>query len=200
MSFLVRYWYVILLAFALSLLSAVGILYLERERWLPEPKPDTTLEEASELPGMSESYLKWNFEISGVEDLRVKMEAEREQLRKQQLDLEVLQGQVQSEMEELARMRDEIDSLREAIRRDIIEISEAEESNVRRLGKMYAEMNPDAAVVIFADLDIELVVKILSRMGEEPASRILAEMTNADPEGPLAQRAARITEMIQKVM
>lgn len=197
MSFLIRFWYLILLALVVSLVSAVGLLYLQREDWLPPPPDDPEL--ADRMPGMSEEYSRWNYNISEVEDLRVKMEGERESIRKKQAQLEILEKRVRSEIEEMERIRAEITAIREGINADYIEIEEAERANVAQLSSVYTEMRPEAAVSILADLDLELVVKILSGMDEEPASRILAEMSAAPEESKLRGMAARITRMMQLV-
>jgi len=198
MAFLIRFWYLILLVFIVSLVSAVGLLYLQREDWLPPPGRDET-EVADEVPGMSVEYSRWNYHISSVEDLRVKIEGEREVIRKEQAQLEILDKRVRSEIEELERIRAEITAIREGINADYIEIEEAERANIAQLSSVYTEMRPEAAVNILVDLDLELVVKILSGMDEEPASRILAEMSAAPEESKMRGMAARITRMMQLI-
>ena len=198
MGFLIRFWYLILLAFLVSLLSAVGLLYLQREDWLPSPDEEDP-EVTQEVPGMSKAYSRWNYNISSVEDLRVKMEGERESIRKERGQLEVLEKRVLAEIDELERIRGEITAIREEINAGYIEIEEAEKANLTQLSRVYTEMRPEAAVNILVDLDLELVVKILSGMDEEPASRILAEMSAAPEESKMRAMASRITRMMQLV-
>ncbi|MFO7723999.1 MAG: hypothetical protein R6V45_00500 [Oceanipulchritudo sp.] len=198
MKFLLRFWYLILLALMVSLLSAVGLLYLQREDWI-QPPGEEEAPAGDPVPGMSDAYSGWNYDISSIEDLRVKMEAERENIRKERNRLEVLEKRVLSEVEELERVRDEITEIREAINADYVEIRESEKANLAQLAKVYTEMRPEAAVKILVDLDIELVVKILSGMNEEPASRILAEMSAAPEESRMRGMASRITQLMQQV-
>lgn len=198
MGFLIRYWYLIILAFLLSFGSAVGLLVLKRDSWMPPPKPEKE-EVVDQMPGMSPEYSKWNYDVSAIEDIRVKLEAERESIRMERNELELLENRVRAEIEELTSLRQEVEDIREAINADYIAIGEAEMANIQQLAKVYTEMRPEASVAILSDLDIELVVKILSEMAEEPASRILAEMTTGGADSETAQMASRITELMQRV-
>lgn len=199
MQFVVRFWYLILLAFLLSLLSAGLLIYLQLDSLVVPVDPLREARAETDLPGMSDDYVRWNYEISGVESLKAKLEAEWEAIQAEKQELIVLRGRIQAETEELREVRREIDELRAAIDASYIDISEAEEANIRKLANVYSEMKPASAVKIFTDLELELVVKILARMGEEPASRILAEMTTATADADMSRMAALITEKIRTV-
>lgn len=196
MGFLLKYWYVILAAFVLSMGSAMGLLWLQRGEWIPKPPPAVEVVEG-EVPGMSPKYSEWNYRISAVEDIRIKLEAEREGIKQERNELEILQKRVQSEIDELEQLRTEILQVRDAINADYIEIEEVEQENIKQLAKVYTEMKPDAAVTILSALEIELVVKILSEMNEEPASRILAEMAGNGGDTEQARMASQITQLMQ---
>ncbi|MEX0322927.1 MAG: hypothetical protein AB3N63_12260 [Puniceicoccaceae bacterium] len=201
MKFLLRFWYVILLAFVLSLVSAAGMLYLQMDTWVVEQQAIAQEEEpVDEIPGMSEEYTRWSYGIAGIEDLRVKLEAEKEELQKERQELDAYKRQVDAEAEELKVLRQDIEDLRDSINVEFIKIEANEEDNLKRLAKVYSEMKPDAAVAIFSGLELNLVVKILSEMKEESASRILSEMSKGDADSIEAKKAAKITEMIQRVM
>lgn len=201
MKFLVRYWYMILLAFALSLGSAVVSIYLQKDSLVVHVDPKLSAEEAaSEIPGMSKEYVAWNYGLSQIEDLRVKLEQERQDVQKERQELDSYKRQIDAEAQELEALREEIIALRDSINTEFIKIQSTEENNLKRLSKVYSEMKPDAAVAIFSGLELNLVVKIISQMKEDAASKILAEMSSKDPDGPEARKAAEITEMIQRIM
>lgn len=198
MRFLLRFWYVILLALVLSMGAAVGILYLERDDWMPKPVEEVR-ESDREQPGMSERYREWTYSIDEVEDLRVKLEAERQDVEERKQELERVEQRVQSEMEELADLRQELERMREAISREVIEVQEGEREQVERLASVYGQMKPAGAVAIFEELEIPFVVKILSEMEEESAARILNEMSEGAQNEAVIKRAAKITEEFQRV-
>ena len=58
MSFLIRFWYVLVLAFILSLGSALAVLFLTKDQWMPKPSPPPPdpVQVASDLAEMSEPY------------------------------------------------------------------------------------------------------------------------------------------------
>lgn len=198
MRFLLRFWYVIVLALFLSIGSAIGLLYLERDQWIPQPQEPVT-DADREQPGMSEEYQEWSYSISEVEDLRVKLEAEREEVEQRRSELERMELRIESETEELQALRKELDTMREAIREEVIQIKEGEREQVERLASVYGQMKPAGAVAVFEQLEIEFVVKILSEMEEESAARILNEMSEGARDPQMVKRAARITEEFQRV-
>lgn len=69
---------------------------------------------------------------------------------------------------------------------------EVEESKYVDLARIYEAMKPDAAAAILVNLDDAKVIKILNRMKERQAAKIMA--SNAMP----AERAARITRLMRE--
>ncbi len=200
MRFLLQFWYIILLALVLSIASAIGLLYARRGEWMPPPRATS----AAEAPRKSteegsKNYQEWVYAIDEVEDLRVKLEAEREEISRRRQELGRMEQRLQSEKEELSDMREEIDQLRETIDQRVIRIQEGEKEKISHLADIYEEMRPPSAVVIFNELEIPFVVKILSEMSEDAAARILSEMSEAAGDEIPLKRAAEITEEFQRL-
>lgn len=202
MQFLIKFWYVILLAFVLSLAAGVGMILMQKDEWMPPP-PVTPLDAHTEQlakEGMSEEFARWNFEMSAVEDLRAQLTAEREKIAGERESLEALRARIAAETAELNALREDIDAMRESIRAEFNEIDEAETNNIRRLAKVYTDMDVGAAVTIFNELELALVVKILSYMDQEAAGRILAQMTQAgEGSKAMTERAALITDEMRRL-
>lgn len=199
MKFLLQFWYLILLALILSFVAAVGLIWTQRDEWLPEPPPVEVPNEVLRMEGMSDEYAEWNYGIMGVEDLRLKLESEQEEIAEERRELETLRSHIAVEMEELRQLRAEIDNLRESIRNEFIEIDELEQANIRRIADLYAEMKPEEVLLLFDELDFPLVVKIISSMPEESITRLLAEMTQDPTNVEKIKKAARITNELRRM-
>jgi flagellar motility protein MotE (MotC chaperone) len=201
MSFLIRFWYVLLLAFILSLGSALAVLFLTKEQWMPAPPPPPPdpIQVASDLAEMSEPYLNWNYATNIIDELRVEYDDEASALDQERSELLNLRKQIQSELKELAELRKEIDALSESVSQEFMAIESAELDNLKRLAKVYEEMKPVPVVELFKQMELDLVVKLMSQISPASASKILAEMSNA-AQGPETLRTAvKITEELRKI-
>ena len=201
MSFLIRFWYVLVLAFILSLGSALAVLFLTKDQWMPAPPPPPPdpVQVASDLAEMSEPYLNWNYATNIIDELRVEYEDEASALDQERSELLNLRKQIQSELEELAKLRKEIDALSESVSQEFTSIETAELDNLKRLAKVYEEMKPVPVVELFKQMELDLVVKLMSQISPASASKILAEMSNA-AQGPETLRTAvQITEELRKL-
>lgn len=201
MSFLIRFWYVLLLAFILSLGSALAVLFLTKEQWMPvpPPPPPDPIQVASDLAEMSEPYLNWNYATNIIDELRVEYDDEASALDQERSELLNLRKQIQSELKELAELRKEINALSESVSQEFMAIESAELDNLKRLAKVYEEMKPVPVVELFKQMELDLVVKLMSQISPASASKILAEMSNP-AQGPETLRTAvQITEELRKI-
>jgi flagellar motility protein MotE (MotC chaperone) len=201
MSFLIRFWYVLVLAFILSLGSALAVLFLTKEQWMPKPPPPPPdpIQVASDLAEMSEPYLNWNYATNIIDELRVEYDDEASALDQERSELLNLRKQIQSELKELAELRKEINALSESVSQEFMAIESAELDNLKRLAKVYEEMKPVPVVELFKQMELDLVVKLMSQISPAAASKILAEMSNAG-QGPATLRTAvQITEELRKI-
>lgn len=201
MSFLIRFWYVLVLAFILSLGSALAVLFLTKEQWMPmpPPPPPDPIQVASDLAEMSEPYLNWNYATNIIDELRVEYDDEASALDQERSELLNLRKQIQSELKELAELRKEINALSESVSQEFMAIESAELDNLKRLAKVYEEMKPVPVVELFKQMELDLVVKLMSQISPAAASKILAEMSNA-AQGPATLRTAvQITEELRKI-
>lgn len=201
MNVLLRYWYILLLAFVLSLVAAVAILMLSKDQWAPVAVDSSqdSINAATELVEMSERYLKWNYDTMIIDELRVQYAEESQAVEKERRLLEALRQQVDADVQELLELRNEIDQLRESVTKEFVAIAESELGNLKRLAKVYEEMKPVPVVMLFKEMEIELVVKLMSQISPEAASKILAEMSNPAQGPDTLLTAVAITEELRKL-
>jgi flagellar motility protein MotE (MotC chaperone) len=196
MKTILKYWYLILLAFIMSLGSSLGLIYLRQDSWVP-PEPEgeapIVLEE-----GDSRSFREWRFRANHLEDLKLKLDAQQADLGREEKTLTLLRSQIETERVELVKMRKLLEGLRSEIEADYISIAAQELANLQRLASIYAEVGAEATVKVFEGLEDETVVKILSLMQTESSARILGAMgESTDPE--TLKRAAKFTADLRKV-
>ena len=196
MKTILKYWYLILLAFIMSLGSALGVIYLRKDSWVPpEPKGEApiALEE-----GDSRSFREWRFRANQLEDLKLKLDSRQADLGREETTLNLLRSQIETERGELVKMRKALEGLRSEIEANYITIAAQELVNLQRLASIYSEVGAEASVKVFGGLEDETVVKILSLMQTESSARILGEMgESTDPE--TLKRAAKVTADLRKV-
>lgn len=192
-----KYWYILILAFFLSLATAVGLIFMRMDAWMPvEDETDeapVVLEE-----GDSRSFREWRFDANRLEDIHLQLEARQADLDSQEQSLESLRAQIATERSELLALRDSLTQLRQSMDANFITIQEQERANLRRLSTIYSEVNPAAAVKVFEELDDETVVKILSLMPTESSARVLGAMGDSTDVSVL-KRAAKLTSDLRKV-
>lgn len=196
MKKLIKYWYILALAFILSLLTAVGLIFLRKDAWMPveqDPENPVVLEE-----GDSKSFREWRFQANKLEDLQLKLDARQADLDARATSLEQLRSQIATERTELTAMRESLTELRQSIEADYISIEAQELTNLEQLASIYSEVSPEAAVKVFQGLDDETVVKILSLMSSEASARVLGVMGES-PDNKVLQRASKLTSDLRKV-
>lgn len=186
-----------LVASALALLLSVGGgAYVAARTLVP------LLEQAAAVPEKEiEPELKrrgWDFWTIEIDNLSSELKEERARLQKQAEVLQQRTDRVAAGEKELAQVRAEIERMRRDLADRVVEISADEAKNVRTLAQTYTNLTPRAVVAIFREMDDTTAVKILSLMKAEVVGPIFEEMARtAGPEGPLARRAALLSEKLR---
>lgn len=88
--------------------------------------------------------------------------------------------------------------MRQSIQQEFIIIEQGEQRNLQNLAAIYAEMKAPAAMRVLAEMDLNVVVKILSLMPEDSSARILGTMAES-PDEDLVRRAARISDGMRRL-
>jgi flagellar motility protein MotE (MotC chaperone) len=197
MSTLLRFWYVFVLALVLSVVAAMGLLWLRLDDIRPA-KEVPAADISREAVGAGERFREWDFRSAEVEDLRIKLEARVQQLDARESDLLAWEQRIRSEVEELETLKAEIVALREAINEDMVVIEDSQRRNLRNLASMYAEMKPATALRILDEKAAEEVVQVLSLMPQDASVRILAAMAESNNDEAL-RRVNEITDLLKQV-
>lgn len=136
--------------------------------------------------------------MAEAERLCEEYKAKKERLNEHEHRLELL-------AKDLDRKRQEIETTKQAVEKawqalcqrqrdlakDEVTFLEAEQQNLRKLGKMYESMKPDQAALAMRNLDETTAVKLLFIMSERTAGKVLGSMDT--------EMAAKISERMRRL-
>ena len=142
----------------------------------------------------------WDFWTIEMENLSSELREEKARLKQREDILKQGEDRLASEKMELEKTRKQLESLRTSIDQRLIEVSEGEMANLKKLSQTYSAINPKAALSIFKEMDDTLVVKLLSLMKTDTVKLILEEMSRQSVSDPaIAKRAAALSEKLRLI-
>ena len=176
----------------------------------PKPEPKPTEEGPTETAGAPKTPMtttgglrpmsagEISRLIAEAGRLREEYKAKKERLNEHKHRLELL-------AKDLDRKRQEIETSKQAVEKawqalcqrqrdlakDEVTFLEAEQQNLKKLGKMYESMKPDQAALAMKSLDETTAVKLLFIMSERTAGKVLGSMDT--------EMAAKISERMRRL-
>jgi flagellar motility protein MotE (MotC chaperone) len=140
----------------------------------------------------------WDFWTIEMENLANDLKEEKQKVKQREESLKQAEDMIRLEKLELEKTRKQIEGVRAAIDERLIEVTEGETGNLKRLSQSYSSLTPRAAVAIFKEMDDTTLVKILSMMKPETVGTVLEEMSRQSANDPtLAKRAAVLSEKLR---
>lgn len=138
--------------------------------------------------------IQWGFSSDGLNRLKGELELRLSMLELKEEELAAYETRLKSDRIEIEEIKKQVEMMRDTLLEDIVRLEESEAKNLKILAKTYSELEPDATVKIFAQMDDAMVVKILFFMKSQQVGGILQEMAVAQ-ENP--KRAAKISDMLR---
>jgi flagellar motility protein MotE (MotC chaperone) len=157
-----------------------------------EPQKETHNGESSHAAKTKDHTIDVRALLRRLDSERRRLDKEEERIKRQRAQLEDLKEEIEGKIEKLSTIQQRITAdleKKEALlskieqRRDL-----AEETKMKRLGKVYASMKSKQAAAIVDNMDIEVVQKIFSHMKGEQIGNILSYVNR--------ERAAKISERL----
>jgi len=143
------------------------------------------------------SPLNWSFSSDEIVRLREELEKRLAEVENREGELAEFDARLQADREEIETIKENVELMRQTLMEDIVRLEDAESRNLRNLAKTYAELEPEAAVSIFNELDDDTVVKIMFFMKPETVGLILQEMATQQGQQGLVKRAAKLSDMLR---
>jgi len=187
-----NFWIIGSLALLINLAVTFGLIVSKAHEFVKTP--EEIVEEVITIG----SPQHFDFLTQSIDDLVANLQEERAKVEERERLMEDLEERLNSEREELIRLRSEIETYRDELASKVFELEASEEKNLKSLATTYANISPEAAVAIFAEMDDVFVVKIMSYMPVDAVAPIFQSMSRIQGEdGPMSERVARFSEMMR---
>lgn len=190
MKFLKSKWLIIIIAGAVSYIGTTLFL-LTRANLNPLKQKENV-----QFVGSYENIrASWNFHNPELDQLIDELKKEKVNLAGRQKELNELELRLKTEYAELLQLTQTVWQLKQDFDREVIKVKEDEQSNLKKLARIYSTMAPDNAAKILNELTDEMIVKVLVFMKESESAPILEAMGKNNPAD--TKRAALITEKLR---
>ncbi|OHE72625.1 MAG: hypothetical protein A2007_03135 [Verrucomicrobia bacterium GWC2_42_7] len=184
-----NFWVPALIALIASLLSWIGSFWFEIGNLIPKRRVPTVKEEAAKF---------WDFRTKEIDNLAIQLKVANLAFQKKEEQFKVEENRINAERVELLRLKDEINRLQMELSQRILTAEAGEQKNLKMLANTYTNMAPAAVVVIFKEMDDNLIVKIMSFMPAETIGPILQAMADSpDKKADWPKRAAKLSEILR---
>ena len=126
----------------------------------------------------------WDFINPEADQLIAELKAEKKTLAKKEQDLTDLSLRLQSERSELNMVTQSVRQLQTEFDQNVLRIGAEETANLKKLAKVYAEMDPASAATILQEMDDTSVIKIMVFMKDVETAAIWEAMAKkGQPQG-----------------
>lgn len=134
----------------------------------------------------------WEFNNPELDQLIADLKREREHLAEREKQLEELAARLQAEKTEISRVTNTVVQLQREFDLNLTRLKEDEQTNLKKLAKLYTTMSADGAAAVMKELPDDTLVKLLALMKEAELAPLLELLSK--PNAADAKRVALLTE------
>lgn len=172
----------------IGMLSYLGVTFalmrgLDLGAFVQEPDPP----EVVNTTGPS-----WEFNNPELDQLVADLKREREQVAEREKQLEELAARLQAEKTEITRVTNAVVQLQREFDQNVTRLKEDEQTNLKKLAKLYTTMSADGAAVVMKELPDDTLIKLLALMKETEIAPLLELLSK--PNAADAKRVALLTD------
>jgi flagellar motility protein MotE (MotC chaperone) len=158
---------------------------------LPPPATSAGSADAQDKPNGP----SWDFINPEADQLMAELKAEKKSLLKKEQELNDLKTQLQSERSEMNLVTQSVRQLQTDFDQNVLRITEEETTNLKKLAKVYADMDPANAANILTEMDDTSIIKIMVFMKDVETASIWEAMAKKGQ--PQAKRAALLSDRLR---
>jgi flagellar motility protein MotE (MotC chaperone) len=185
----------VLLGLGLGVGTSLAVFWSASSRFVASAATARAADVTAKLPAKP-----WDFWTIEMENLANDLRDERTRVKQHEDQLAQREARLTAEQQELEKTRKQIEELRAAIDERLIEVTEGEAANLKKLALTYGALTPKSAVAIFREMDDTTLVKLFSLMRPETVGPILEEMgKQSASDANIAKRAALLTERLRMI-
>ncbi len=162
----------------------------------PPPVPETPVE-AKTPEAQASSMVFTDSRGKTVDELIAALNAEREAVAKKTTDLAAKEQELNLKEEAITRLKTELQGLQAQLDGKIIEITDTERVNLKRLADMCSKMDSTSAGGFLKEMEKERAAIILSMISERSAAAIMDAVVGEGDEG--AALVAEWADLIRRL-
>ena len=125
--------------------------------------------------------------------LIVDVQKQRAALEQREKDLAARAALVDQDRAKLDDLKKEMDLVEERVKKNSVEMESDEQRNMKKLAKIWAQMEPNEVANLVKGLDPEVVAKVIANMQERQAAPVLGALSSM----PNTERMA--SELVEKL-
>lgn len=191
-NLLTKPWFLATLALLILLGTQAGAFYLYWSDLFPEQKDVLVIKR--EDP----DALRWSFSSADLVRLKSELEGRLSALDVKETGLVTYEARLEADRAEIEGIKLDVKRMRDSLLDEILKVEEWEKKNLKTLADTYSNLEPDAAVRIFNELDDSTVAKIMRSMKSDVVGDILQEMAvQGGGNESLIKRAARLSDLLR---
>jgi len=156
----------------------------------PKPPPTPKTDASAQMVGPS-----WEFSNPEADQLVNELKEERKAVAERQQQLNEMAARLDAERAELSQATQSVRLLQNDFDKSVIRVQTDEASNLKKLAKVYAEMDPEMAANVLAEMDDTAIIKIMVFLKDDETAAILESLAKKGQ--PQAHRAAEISDRLR---
>jgi flagellar motility protein MotE (MotC chaperone) len=156
----------------------------------PPPKPAPEVVSTGKRLGPS-----WDFINPEADQLMAELKTEKAALSKKEQDLSDLAVRLQAEQAEMNLVTQSVRQLQVDFDQNVLRIGVEETANLKKLAKVYANMDPASAAKIIQEMDDVGIIKIMVFMKDTETAVVLEAMAKMGQ--TQAKRAAALSDRLR---
>ncbi len=137
----------------------------------------------------------WEFINPEADQLIAELKVEKKSLGKKEQELNDLMVRLQAERSELNMVTQSVRQLQSDFDQNVLRITEEETANLKKLAKVYADMDPAGAATIMEGMDDSTVIKIMVFMKDTEVAAIWEALAKKGPQQ--AKRMAMLSDRLR---
>lgn len=189
---LTKSWFLAVLALVIMLGTQVGSYVLYRDKIFPADKDVLVIKREDPSP------IGWNFSSDDLKRLKSELDKRVAKIAEREANFVTYEARLQSDRIEIEEIKAEVERMRDKLMKDIVEVEAWEGKNLKTLADTYGNLDPEATVSIFKELDDTTVAKILRFMKPATIGDILQEMAQqGGGNEAMIKRAAKLSNILR---
>ena len=146
--------------------------------------------------GSAKAVPSWEFVNPELDKLVADLKKQQQTLAEREGQLKDYEKRLEVERAEITLVTQTLTRLQEEFDRHVLRIKEEEVANLKKLARIYAAMDPQAAASIARQMEDDQIVKFMLYMKEDEAAPVLENLSRLG-EGE-TKRAAAISDRLRK--